>query len=181
MRVESKPTTSAPVKRAEPTPVAITKPTAAPIAAPAPAPTTYSSSSELIPVSQLGQMPPPHSAPATITQTITYGNASQPAPAPVQTKVVAAKSTPVKSAPAKPAPAKPTMKNSQRTEAEMQAMKASANAAPPAMSAAALMEAPPAAVSAGKQSKLNELLVRYKADKISAAEYHAERAKILAE
>ena len=43
------------------------------------------------------------------------------------------------------------------------------------------MDAPPAAISAAKQQKLDTLLVRYKADKITPEEYHAERAKILAE
>ena len=58
---------------------------------------------------------------------------------------------------------------------------AAAKKAIPALSAAALMDAPPAAVSAAKQQKLNDALARYKADKLTPEEYHAERAKILAQ
>lgn len=69
-----------------------------------------------------------------------------------------------------------------RKQAEEQAMKAAAQKkALPALSAAALMDAPPAAVSVAKQQRLNEVLARYKADKLTPEQYHAERAKILAE
>lgn len=69
-----------------------------------------------------------------------------------------------------------------RQQAESQALKAAyetkAPAPPTAMS---LVQAPAPAVSAAKQIRLNELLGRYKADKITPEEYHAARAKILAE
>jgi hypothetical protein len=41
--------------------------------------------------------------------------------------------------------------------------------------------APPSGLPASKEQRLNELLERYKADKITPSEYHQERAKILAE
>jgi len=43
------------------------------------------------------------------------------------------------------------------------------------------IEPPPSPLSAAKQAKLADLLVRYKADSITAQEYHAQRAAILAE
>ena len=70
----------------------------------------------------------------------------------------------------------------ERSEAEKQALKAATyKKAPPALSVTALMEAPPAAVSAAKQQRLNDLLARYKDNNITPGEYHEQRAKILAE
>jgi hypothetical protein len=43
------------------------------------------------------------------------------------------------------------------------------------------VEAPPSSVPATKQARLDELLGKYKADLITAEQYHNERAKILAE
>jgi hypothetical protein len=43
------------------------------------------------------------------------------------------------------------------------------------------MEGPPLPISADKQRRLGELLRRYQADQVTPAQYHAERAKILAE
>lgn len=45
----------------------------------------------------------------------------------------------------------------------------------------ALLEPPPLPISAAKQAKLSELLVKDKADEISPEQYHTARAKILAE
>jgi hypothetical protein len=43
------------------------------------------------------------------------------------------------------------------------------------------IEGPPLPINADKQGRLNELLRKYRADEISPEQYHAERAKILAE
>lgn len=42
------------------------------------------------------------------------------------------------------------------------------------------IEGPTSPLSAAKQAKLADLLVRYKADSITAEEYHTQRAAILA-
>jgi hypothetical protein len=53
----------------------------------------------------------------------------------------------------------------------------------PAKAASAFtpIQAPPPAVSADKQTRLAELLRKYKADQITPEEYHQQRAKILSE
>ena len=43
------------------------------------------------------------------------------------------------------------------------------------------IEAPALPITAEKQQRLNELLRKYRADEVSPEQYHAERAKILAE
>jgi hypothetical protein len=43
------------------------------------------------------------------------------------------------------------------------------------------IEGPPLPISADKQRRLGDLLRRYQADQVTPAQYHAERAKILAE
>ena len=43
------------------------------------------------------------------------------------------------------------------------------------------LAAPPSAVSADKDQRLQELLRKYRADQITPEEYHQQRAKILAE
>jgi hypothetical protein len=43
------------------------------------------------------------------------------------------------------------------------------------------LEAPPSSLSASKETRLAELLQRYKADQITPQEYHTQRAAILAE
>jgi len=43
------------------------------------------------------------------------------------------------------------------------------------------IEGPPPNISADKQQRLAELLRRYQADEINPAQYHEERAKILAQ
>jgi hypothetical protein len=43
------------------------------------------------------------------------------------------------------------------------------------------IEGPAAAIPAGKQQRLDELLNRYRADQITPEEYHQQRAAILAE
>jgi hypothetical protein len=85
--------------------------------------------------------------------------------------------------PATSTPSTPALKPDARKEAEAQALKTanqktSAGEPPTAVS---LIQAPPPAVSAAKQSRLNELLARYKADKITPEQYHTERARILSE
>ncbi|MFM2294737.1 MAG: hypothetical protein RLZZ350_1150 [Verrucomicrobiota bacterium] len=200
VRAVAQPNTAPAVRKVEATPVArpvavaqpALKVVTQPVAVPAPAPVS-TGVGELVPVSQLGSMPASH-APATVTQTISYGGNPQPVttvnqpvakpvakPTPVKMTEVKAATKPAAKlvATAKPQPvkAKPTA----RADAEAQALKAAKTAAPLKLSAADLTDAPPAAVSAAKQSKLNDLLARYKSDKISANEYHTERAKILAE
>ena len=43
------------------------------------------------------------------------------------------------------------------------------------------MQGPALNISSEKQQRLNDLLRRYQADEITPAQYHQERAKILAE
>ena len=43
------------------------------------------------------------------------------------------------------------------------------------------LKGPPPAVSATKQQRLDELLLKYRTDQITPEEYHEQRAKILAE
>jgi hypothetical protein len=43
------------------------------------------------------------------------------------------------------------------------------------------MQAPPPTISADKQTRLTELLQKYKAEQITPEQYHQQRAKILAE
>jgi hypothetical protein len=43
------------------------------------------------------------------------------------------------------------------------------------------MQAPALPISADKQQRLQELLRKYMADQVTPEQYHAERAKILAE
>ncbi len=47
--------------------------------------------------------------------------------------------------------------------------------------ALAPIQAPPPAISADKETRLKELLRQYKADEISAEQYHQQRAKVLSE
>lgn len=98
---------------------------------------------------------------------------STPAPtgAPVPTQPVVAVAPPPtapKSAPVtEPAPAS--------------APKPAPKAAPVATSNYKPIEAPASPFSTAKQAKLNDLLARYRADAITAQEYHAQRAAIIAE
>ena len=121
---------------------------------------------------------------ATMEQKINELNTEAKSPASAKSPVVtvpASKAEPVKNVTAvKSAPAK--KESHERKDAEKQALKAATDKkAPPTLSAAMLMDAPPAAVSATKQQRLNDLLVSYKANKITPEEYHRQRAKILAE
>lgn len=74
----------------------------------------------------------------------------------------------------KTAQSKPAEKKSKTQETKAKAMKE----APPVL---APLPAPPPAVPASKEEKLNALLQQYESDKITAEEYHDQRAKILAE
>ena len=77
---------------------------------------------------------------------------------------------PAVTAPAAPTPAKPAAQPPPGKPASVGA----AQALSP-------IEAPPPAVPAAKEQRLQELLRKYRADEITAEEYHKQRAKILAE
>jgi hypothetical protein len=70
-------------------------------------------------------------------------------------------------------PVRKTAAPAGRAEAERQALKTSDAFRP--------LEAPPSSLSASKETRLAELLQRYKADQITPQEYHTQRAAILAE
>jgi len=67
-----------------------------------------------------------------------------------------------------------------RAEAEKAAVSAAAVNYPGKEMGLKRIEAPDLPISASKAEKLHELLVRYKADQISAEEYHSQRAAVLA-
>ena len=84
-----------------------------------------------------------------------------------------------------PAPAKPEKKakKHKKVKAPKTAEAPQTNAAPnivkePVMQ---LIVAPPLPISTDKQTQLNALLEKYKANAITAGEYQTERAEILAE
>jgi hypothetical protein len=68
-----------------------------------------------------------------------------------------------------------------RAEAEKAAVSAATANYPGKEMGLKPIEAPALPISAAKAQKLDELLARYKADHISAEEYHTQRAAILAE
>jgi uncharacterized protein YgiM (DUF1202 family) len=124
--------------------------------------------------------PPETNAPATMVAGETQVE-QPPAPTPEPTKA-AAKAEVSKSAMAEKVEPKAKIK-----QAAKAAAKADANSEPPARGAtmdsetAALFQPPPLPISADKQVRLKDLTERYKADQITPAEYHAQRARILAE
>jgi hypothetical protein len=178
---------AAPAPKVQSKPVVVSKP-AAPVAVSKPAPVVVSKPAPVQTPVVAKPAPVYSPQPAPSSDMIVLGGGTQPAP-----KVVVTTPQP---APTGSLPASTTKqevvvkknekvvaKNTQaRNEAEASAMKAAATKKPVGdLSAAALMQAPPPAVSAGKQAKLTELLARYRADKLTPEEYHAERAKVLAE
>ena len=79
---------------------------------------------------------------------------------------------------------KPAEAKAQETAGKPQAQpKAGETVKKPAKAAAAFtpIQVPPPAVSADKQTRLTELLSKYKADALTPEEYHKQRAKILSE
>jgi hypothetical protein len=64
---------------------------------------------------------------------------------------------------------------------ELAAASSPATLGAPAATAYTAIQVPGSPFSAAKQAKLADLLVRYKADTITAQEYHAQRAAIIAE
>jgi|GEM_PF-1681216 len=102
---------------------------------------------------------------------------------------------PPKQPPAKPAAEKAKVTPAKETEAQKRqaaekaarvqaAQKPPGTAQPPASTEIAPtlgLEVPPPPISPEKQKKLNELLEKYMADKITPEEYHRERARILSE
>ncbi len=112
--------------------------------------------------------PPPAPKPAPVAPP--KPKPAKPVKAPAEVAAPVAKTTPVspppsveepKSEPAKPAKAKPA-KDAVR-----------ASGYPP-------LDPPPSALPPSKETRLAELLRQYRADEISPAAYHAERARILA-
>jgi hypothetical protein len=63
---------------------------------------------------------------------------------------------------------------------ELAMAQSTANPLAPAATAYTAIQVPSSPLSASQQSRLAELLVRYKADTITAQEYHKERAAIIA-
>ena len=74
-------------------------------------------------------------------------------------------------------------KKAEATQASKTPAGTNAPAMKPAKNAPALgpITGPASPLSADKQKRLAEILAQYRADKITPQEYHAERAKILAE
>lgn len=108
---------------------------------------------------------------------------SAPAPAPATTSVTP--TTPVPSpAPATTFVATPPPDSGANVALEQEALRQKLQqleATQPVTAAGyAPIEGPASPLSAAKQAKLADLLVRYKADTITAQEYHAQRAAILA-
>jgi hypothetical protein len=87
-------------------------------------------------------------------------------PAPVVAVAPEPAAAPIKPTPEQPAPAKPAP---------------AASTAGTKPSAYPPLTPPELPISASKQERLQELLKQYKADQITPAEYHAQRAKIIAE
>jgi hypothetical protein len=93
-------------------------------------------------------------------------------------------------APAPPAPSTQEAPKAAAAPAAPQKVAATAPAAPPEAKPAKAksgsldfppLDGPGSPLSAEKQQQLNELLQKYRADQITPEQYHAERAKILAE
>lgn len=109
--------------------------------------------------------------------------------APAQPLPPAQAATPVAAPPpaaAEVKPAKPEKKPAEKKVAKEKAekkpeSKKPAVENPPAQPAFTQMEPPASALPANKEQRLQALLEQYKADKITAEEYHTQRARILAE
>jgi hypothetical protein len=96
----------------------------------------------------------------------------------LRTKPVAA---PVAAAPAAPVTSQPTPKAQPAAEAIPTFVATPAAApAPTRSNLTANMEAPPSPLTSAQETKLADLLARYRADQISAQEYHTQRAAIIA-
>jgi len=156
------PPAKAPATPAFTAPPPLRVPTAPVVVPETPAPVTPAPA-----VAQPQTPPPVASAPVVVQPQIT-------SPAPVQPQVVAQPQA--------------TSPSDDRWEAEQAAQKqAKQPKAPkkpnlkPATTAFRPIEGPPPNISADKQQRLAELLRRYQADEINPAQYHEERAKILAQ
>jgi hypothetical protein len=89
-------------------------------------------------------------------------------------------------APSEPNPALSPAEQKKQAAAEAKAQKEAQRRAEKATAANRTTrfpptEAPPVPFSADKQSRLAELLRKYQADELTPEQYHAERARILAE
>jgi hypothetical protein len=117
------------------------------------------------------QQAPPVIEPGATPQPAKAKKAAKPAASPPASNKAATTSA-SKPAPAKAKPA--TAKASGKTNAtQAKVVKPSTGFSRP--------EAPPSPLSADKQQRLADLLQQYKAEKLSPEDYHAARAKILAE
>jgi hypothetical protein len=117
--------------------------------------------------------------------------------APAASAPVAAEATPSSPAPAAPATREEIVSEREAVREKIAELNAQEQGAQPAAwpraegqkkpaarvqsNEFAPLEPPPPAVSAAKEAKLDDLLRRYKADEITAEEYHKQRAHILAE
>lgn len=158
------PITAQPAPTVSPQPAPTPSPQPAPTVSPQPA-TTPSAIPAAVPA---GRASPDQQQQAL--QLLREKMAEQAAsPKPSATNVASAKAKPAKSSKTKAAPAKSATTTVQSTGTNR----------PPEIATPAAPEQP--AGPKTKQQRLMDLLELYKADKITPAEYHAQRAKILAE
>jgi hypothetical protein len=183
-----------PAMAAKPKPVATPKPAPPPVAAPSAAPSaTPPVATRPAPTRPVRPTPtPPFEEPPTAAPAATPST-----PAPVATR-------PVPTSPARPAPT-PQFEELPTTATQSSSTVAAANERLQAERAAQAeaaakpraekkqkkarkpsqgfqpMQGPGANISMAKQQQLNDLLRRYQADEVTPAQYHQERAKILAE
>jgi len=149
--MESNPPRNAPAAAVTPAPVPV--PARAPVA-PAPAP------AQARPV--FGPVPPPSQpgVASVMTQVMTMAPTFGPVPPPDDgANLVSAGEIMRQKLQASPAPATPLT---------------------PALPVYTAIQVPASPLSAAKQAKLDDLLVRYRADTITAQDYHKQRAAILA-
>jgi len=136
--------------------------------------------------------PPPAPAPPTVTPTSPSPQVAPPPVTPAPQPVVHQPEVPPPAPAPTPAPAAaPSSTSTDRQTAEQAAQnqaktKPATTKAPPKTTTAPAhpfrpIEGPPLNISAEKQQRLAELLRRYQADEVTPAQYHQERAKILAQ
>jgi hypothetical protein len=115
-----------------------------------------------------------------LRQTLAREQTAQQPVAPTKpTAPAKAASTQNSATPGKPAPATASKKSSSASKPTSTSSEPKVTAAPTQPAPQTALEQPTGPKT--KQQRLADLLELYKADKISPAEYHAQRAKILAE
>jgi hypothetical protein len=185
LRRALQPSQSQPAPSAQP--AAAATPAAQPVATPPP-----QQQPPPVPVTPVA---PPPAQPTVVVQTPAYSE-SVPTADPesmarareaMRQKLKELESTPAPAPAVTPEPPKPTVAvappppASTPEPAPKPVAKPAQNLAPVATSTYKPIEAPASPFSSAKQAKLSELLARYRADAITAQEYHAQRAAIIAE